>query len=403
MTLAAYRYSTSGYFGLNDAMLVRERVENQGSVDAVARQRSRASLSVNQRLGERGGQLGLSVSAMNYWNRSGSDVTYSASYSNTFRRITYGLSIQRQQNSMGRSDTQYYVSATIPLGGTSPVTATTSFSHDTNGQNRMLATVSGSAGRDDAFSNSVTANHASGSGQASSDDSGSVVYRGTYAEVSATAGAGAGYQQGSMGLRGAVVAHPGGVTLGQSLSETFGIVKAPDAVGARVTNSPGARVDWRGYAIVPYLTPYSMNPVELDPEGLSTDVELKMTTQMVAPRAGAVPMVEFPTMSGKSAVIDARHADGTPLPFGAAVLNDQGKEIGVLPLAADSTAAGVKIRIADSNGVPAAFEKSVKVDAYDMATGGSYSIPMQASYIQTDATITPGTVNGAMTVLLDYQ
>ncbi|WP_330732927.1 fimbria/pilus outer membrane usher protein [Burkholderia territorii] len=112
VTLAAYRYSTSGYFGLNDAMLVRERVENQGSVDAVARQRSRASLSVNQRLGERGGQRGLSVSAMNYWNRSGSDVTYSASYSNTFRRITYGLSVQRQQNSMGRSDTQYYVSAT---------------------------------------------------------------------------------------------------------------------------------------------------------------------------------------------------------------------------------------------------------------------------------------------------
>ncbi len=76
---------------------------------------------------------------------------------------------------------------------------------------------------------------------------------------------------------------------------------------------------------------------------------------------------------------------------------------GVLPLAADSTASGVKIRIADSDGVPAAFEKSVKVDAYDTETGGSYSIPMQASYIQTDATIKPGTVNGAMTVLLDYQ
>ncbi|KUY85505.1 hypothetical protein WS50_07085 [Burkholderia territorii] len=106
----------------------------------------------------------------------------------------------------------------------------------------MLATVSGSAGRDDAFSYSVTANHSSGSGQASSDGSGSVVYRGTYAEVSATAGAGAGYQQGSLGLRGAVVAHPGGVT-GQSLSETFGIVKAPDAVGARVTNSPGTYRD----------------------------------------------------------------------------------------------------------------------------------------------------------------
>ncbi|MGU7816553.1 fimbria/pilus outer membrane usher protein [Burkholderia sp. AW49-1] len=341
VTVAAYRYSTSGYFGLNDAMLVRERVANQGSIDAVARQRSRASVTLNQRLGERGGQLGLTVSATNYWNRSGSDVTYAASYSNSFGRITYGLSVQRQQNSMGRSDTRYYVSATIPLGRKSPMTATTSFSHDTNGQNQMLATVSGSAGRDSALSYSATANHWSGSSRASSDGSGSVVYRARYAEVSATAGAGSGYQQGSLGLRGAVVAHPGGVTLGQPLSETFGIVKAPDAAGARVMNAPGARVDWRGYAIVPFLTPYSMNSVELDPQGLSTDVELKMTTQMVAPRAGAVPMLEFPTVSGKSAVIDARHADGTPLPFGAAVLNEQGKEVGVVGQASRIFARGL--------------------------------------------------------------
>ncbi|MGU7816552.1 fimbrial protein [Burkholderia sp. AW49-1] len=76
---------------------------------------------------------------------------------------------------------------------------------------------------------------------------------------------------------------------------------------------------------------------------------------------------------------------------------------GVLPLATDSTASGVKIRIADDKGMPATFGTSVKVDSYDSATGGAYAIPMQASYIQTDATIKPGTVKGAMTVLLDYQ
>ncbi len=341
VTVAAYRYSTSGYFGLNDAMLVRERVKNQGSVDALARQRNRASLTVNQRLGERGGQLALTMSAMNYWNRSGSDVTYAVSYSNSLRRLTYGLSVQRQQNSMGRSNTQYYVSVSIPLGRKSPVMTSTSFSHNTNGENQALATVSGSAGRDDGVSYSVSTNHLFGSGRSSSDGSGSIVYRGAYSEVSATAGTGSGYQQGSLGLRGAVVAHPGGITFGQPLSETFGIVKAPDAAGTRVMNSPGARVDWRGYAIVPFLTPYSMNSVELDPEGLSTDVELKMTSQMVAPGAGAVPMLEFPTVSGRSAVIDTRYADGTPLPFGAVVLNEQGKEIGVVGQASRILARGL--------------------------------------------------------------
>ncbi|HDR9511646.1 fimbrial protein [Burkholderia cepacia] len=330
VTIAAYRYSTSGYFGLNDAMLVRERVENQGSVDAVARQRSRASLSVNQSLGDRGGRLALTVSAMNYWNRGGSDVSYSASYSNTFRGVSYGVSVLRQQSSMGNNETQYYVSATIPLGKTSSTMATTSFSRNTNGQMQALATLSGSALSDDRLSYSTTGNRSSGGGSASNDGSGTIVYRAAYGEVSATAGAGTGYEQGSLGIRGGMVAHPGGVTLAQPLSETFAIVKAPDAAGARVLNSPGARVDWRGYAVVPYLTPYSMNAVEIDPEGLSTDVEIKMTTQQIAPRAGAVPLLAFPTVSGKSAVIDARRADGSAIPFGAAVLDERGKEIGVV-------------------------------------------------------------------------
>ncbi|WP_208450544.1 fimbrial protein [Burkholderia contaminans] len=76
---------------------------------------------------------------------------------------------------------------------------------------------------------------------------------------------------------------------------------------------------------------------------------------------------------------------------------------GILPLAAGSTAHGVNIRIANDKGVAVAFGKSIKVDAYDTAVGGSYSIPMQASYVKTDAAINPGTVAGAMTVLLDYQ
>lgn len=86
-------------------------------------------------------------------------------------------------------------------------------------------------------------------------------------------------------------------------------------------------------------------------------------------------------------------------PRGGAIANAPG----VLPLTAGSTASGVKIRVADDKGVPAAFDISTKVDAYNKGTGGSYAIPMQASYIKTEATIRPGTVNGAMTVLLDYQ
>ncbi|WP_454733897.1 MULTISPECIES: fimbria/pilus outer membrane usher protein [Cupriavidus] len=330
IAIAAYRYSTSGYFGLNDAMLMRDQVERGGSPDDIARQRSRASLSVNQNLGARFGQFGMTLSGSNYWNRPGSDITYAASYSNVFRRITYRLSVTRENGSLGNRNTTFYASVSIPLGRERPVIASSALSFDTNGRAQAQATLSGSAGRDDALFYSVSGNHASQDGGASTNGSGTVVYRAPYAELTASAGVGQGYQQASVGARGGVVVHPGGVTLSQPLSDTFAVVEAPGSAGARVLNSQGVRMDSRGYAVVPMLTPYSINEVELDPTGLPLDVELSVTAQQVVPRAGAVPLIRFPTVVGRAALIAARQAGGEALPFGAQVLNAAGTEVGVV-------------------------------------------------------------------------
>lgn len=80
-----------------------------------------------------------------------------------------------------------------------------------------------------------------------------------------------------------------------------------------------------------------------------------------------------------------------------------GTSAGVLPLSAESTAKGVRIRVTDSAGAPVAFDTSNRIDAYSKDTGGSFSIPMRMSYVQTEAKVTPGTVNGAMSVLMEYQ
>ncbi|NHV26695.1 type 1 fimbrial protein [Burkholderia sp. D-99] len=86
-------------------------------------------------------------------------------------------------------------------------------------------------------------------------------------------------------------------------------------------------------------------------------------------------------------------------PVGGVIAN----ATGVLPPGADTTAAGVQIRIADAAGTPVTFGRSIKLDAYSKTTGGSYAIPMQASYIKTGPTVGTGTVSGAMVVLMDYQ
>ena len=76
---------------------------------------------------------------------------------------------------------------------------------------------------------------------------------------------------------------------------------------------------------------------------------------------------------------------------------------GALPVAGGSTAKGVAIQITGANGTPATFNQQFPLSAYSTATGGTYSIPMNARYIQTEATVTPGTISGMMSVLVDYQ
>ncbi|MDN7877098.1 fimbria/pilus outer membrane usher protein [Burkholderia aenigmatica] len=330
VSIAAYRYSTNGYFNLNDAMSARDAVRIGYPVDTVWRQRNRASLMLSQRLGDKAGQLSLTASAANYWNRAGSDVNYSIGYNNAFRNISYGITVTRQRNLGGEMSTLYYASVTIPLGRTRPSTLSSNVSHDTQGRTQVQSVVSGSLGVDNDLSYSLGANHTSGNNSSSTDGNGNITYRARFAELNLSAGGGSNYQQGSVNIRGAAVAHPGGVTLSQPLSETFGIVEAKGAEGARVTNASGVRVDSRGYAIVPFLTPYNLNTVELDPKGISMDVELKETSQQVAPRAGAVPFLKFETDTGRSAVILARKSDGTPIPFGAAVTDETGQELGLV-------------------------------------------------------------------------
>ncbi|AJO79741.1 MULTISPECIES: fimbrial protein [Pseudomonas] len=86
-------------------------------------------------------------------------------------------------------------------------------------------------------------------------------------------------------------------------------------------------------------------------------------------------------------------------PVGGVIANSPG----VLPLASGSTASGVKIRVENTQGAPASLGTSITVDGYSKTAGGSFVIPMQASYIRTDTVAKPGTVNGAMTVYLDYR
>ncbi|MBZ4276064.1 fimbria/pilus outer membrane usher protein, partial [Mycobacterium tuberculosis] len=78
----------------------------------------------------------------------------------------------------------------------------------------------------------------------------------------------------SLGASGARVAHQGGMSATSELGETFAIVEAPGAVGARVANRLGQPINRQGFTIIPYLAPCTANWLDLEPQGLNDHVEI---------------------------------------------------------------------------------------------------------------------------------
>ncbi len=138
------------------------------------------------------------------------------------------------------------------------------------------------------------------------------------------------YKQVGVGVRGSVVAHPGGINFSQNQGETLAVLEAKGAEGATINSNVGAKVAGNGYAVVGGLTPYRQNSVEIDPKGTSKDVELQVTSQTVAPRYGSVVMLKYPTVSGAPVLMTVTRDDGQGIPLGAEVLDTKGNSLSMV-------------------------------------------------------------------------
>jgi len=330
ITVAAYRYSTAGYMSFSDAATLRDAALHGGDVNAIDRERGRMQLTVNQNL-KGHGSVFVTVSTQHYWNRSGSDTYFQAGYSNSYKYGTYSITAGRTRNADGTMSNEVMLSTTIPLGHKQHAPLlTTSLSKNGDAAN-LQTSVSGTLGNDNQLSYNVYGTVAQNAGAGGSGNAGvSGTYRAPVAQVTASASAGGHSAQVSAGISGSIVAHPGGVTLSQTVGDTFGIVEAKGAEGAHVTSAQGVTVGRNGYAVVPSLTPYGMNTVDLDTKGTSTDVEFESTSEHAVPRAGSVVMLKYKTVTGRAALIQAPRISGDALPFGADVVDQNGHNVGVV-------------------------------------------------------------------------
>ncbi|MFK3663532.1 fimbria/pilus outer membrane usher protein [Scandinavium sp. NPDC088450] len=329
LSVAGYRFSSSGFMDFLTAQDTRHAMLNGQSEDSVWRPRNRVTLTASQGLPLNWGQFYISSSLQDYWNQSGSNKQYQIGYNNNYGEVTYGLSLGRTYSYSGAQDTWLF-NMSFPLGKSTrqyrPLLSL-QLNHDNTGRTGEQATLSGTGGGDQQFSYSVTAMNANqGAGTSGAVNT---QYRTNYTGLSAGWSGGKNYHSEFVGATGSIVAHSGGVTLSPYTSDTFALVEAKGATGASVSGYPGIRIDPFGYALVPYLNPYQMNDITLDPKGASDDVELASTEKKVAPYQGAVVKIKYGTKTGTPVLISAT-LDGEPVPFGAEVLDEQKRSVGTV-------------------------------------------------------------------------
>ncbi|MGO3741752.1 fimbria/pilus outer membrane usher protein [Kerstersia sp.] len=331
VTLAAYRYSTSGYRSFDSHVQDLSRFR-YGPSDRLTsgRSRSRFDLSITQELGEdrRYGDLFLTAQRQSFWDGQ-TTRSYSAGYGNTFRGMSYNLSISRAKEFYdfggGDNETRVMLTLSMPLGSSiQPARMAASYDHTRDGGN-MSATVYGDvqAGGQNVSLSAQAARSRNGdvSGSAGASTELPMVALG------ASFGAGKHYHSASMNARGAVVVHGGGVNFSRTAGDGFALVQVEGVPGVGVGNGL-ARTAANGYAVYPTTQPYRFNTIRLDSGELGADVELDSLSRTVVPHRGAIVKAEFKGVIGRRVQLRILDAAGEPLPLGAEVLNAEGRSLG---------------------------------------------------------------------------
>jgi len=350
-TLAAYRYSTEGYYSFSDAIYSQEgyrELEKQindyrnrldednapildlNTWDALrsARPRNTFNLSLNQRLNDNWGTVFFSGTQRDYWTNNTKSREYQMGYTNAVGQVNYSLSANRVRNSNRDEETRFYLSMTMPfdIAGNRAYLNSGASLVDSRYQQSNVS-VSGNALESNRLSYTVAASNQNGGNNTASVNTS---YRSNVSTVGASYGESSDYRQTGLGARGSIVMIPGHILASNEIGSTMMVVEAPKAKGLMVNGDQSIVTNKDGLALVPYATPYRLNSVTLSDSGNSSGAEIIGNIANTVPFAGTVNHVKFETDQRQSYTVQARKADGGPLPFGAEVLDKSGESIGFI-------------------------------------------------------------------------
>lgn len=334
-TLAGYRYSTSDYRDFNEANghydytddVFNDLAMPDYSLIYRQRKRNRLQLNINQTLSDYG-SVYLSAYKQDYWNSPGSDQSINFGYNTSYKGVNYSFNYSYSKNLYNSQKEQLFsINVQVPLDlfGKNSWANFSSVSDD-NGKNTTSLGLSGTALADNNLNYSVqqsVTKYEAGSGNSSLN------YKSSVGEYQLGFNYTRHSEQLNYGARGGIIVHSEGINFTQPLGEAMALVKAKDASDIKVANNTGVYTNKKGYAVVPYVSPYQRNRIHLNTANLGDNVDVLTDTKFVVPTRGAIVKADFPTRIGRKVLITLT---GMNIPFGAeaSITNDGVETTGIV-------------------------------------------------------------------------
>ncbi|MDX5627706.1 MULTISPECIES: fimbrial biogenesis usher protein [unclassified Brenneria] len=352
--LLGYRYSTKGFFTLDEASYknmrgytlddtVTDRVVYRDYYDLRHAKKSQMQANISQQLGDGLGSLFFSANRQTYWQSDRTNDLWQAGYSGNYNHISYNLTYSyNKSRALDDSDRMVSLNLSLPLGEwLSPVRNKGIFSSSSNSayatynatadnHHRTVhqAGVSGTLLEDNNLNYSVRQGY--GNKNIGYSGGADLNYQGAYGNSNVGYSYYRDYHQVNYGLDGGIVAHANGITLSQPLGDTNVLIKAPGAEDVRLNNTTGIRTDRRGYAVIPYASVYRANRIALDVDSLKTNTEVDNAVVNVVPTRGALVLADFHAHVGSRVLITLQQRNGKIVPFGAQVTRTDSDYTGIV-------------------------------------------------------------------------
>ena len=126
---------------------------------------------------------------------------------------------------------------------------------------------------------------------------------------------------------GSVVAHSNGITFSNgTVQDTYGVLSLSQPLAGVPVMTPGgtAWTDWRGMAVIPSLTPWNDNAIDVDVDKLPKNIDINNGHRTLRPARGSVKNVKITIITGTRLLMTITLPNGQLLPKGS-TLWDSGK------------------------------------------------------------------------------